>query len=712
MKPSIRILGEILYSPSQYVIPVFQRNYRWEAAQWQKLWDGLSEIREPEKKGNHFMGFLVFVPETAQPGQHTRFHLIDGQQRLTTCSILLTAIRNFARRKDQQELADEIHNYYLVHPLKKGEQHFRLLPKERDHDNYVALVSGEGEPTGRIADALAYFEERLDAAFSGTPQDVRPLFDTVCQRLEYMCATLEAENAYNIFKSLNSTGVPLGQSDLIRNFVFMHVPPAEQDEFDRALWGPLEYRFARVDGTLDEDEFSQFFRNFLMIGGRYVPPKDTFASFEVRYEATGFSPQALARELTEAARDYSVISGKSADADESVTKALAGLNALESSTTYPLLLALFGRRRSGALGSEQLTQCVEMLRGFILRRFICGESSRGYGQMFVRALVKDEGDPARTLEAYLLDRGWPDDHQFTTAFVSFPLYQRGYTKEILETIERSRGHKEPASLAEVQVEHVMPQTLNAAWRGALGAGAEVIHKDWLHTPGNLTLSAYNQELWNHGFDVKRARYGQSNIVITRELGAVNEWGQDGIRARGSKLASEAAAIWIGPKEAVVRNVVSADDGEEGPARYELRKRFWTGLNEHLATAFPDVPQVPVRHSADIRLTSGIRHIGFELHFGIQETYVALTVLFWREPAIALLGKIRAVPDEWHALIGASWDLQSGSEKRYPYMYVWRDVPDIRDERAWPEAYQWLGERLSALIKRVAPRLRDEMDRLV
>src|SRR6185369_11617901 len=142
---------------------------------------------------------------------------------------------------------------------------------------------------------------------------LRQLFDTVNQRLEFMCATLVAENAYNIFKSLNSTGVPLGQSDLIRNFVFMHVQPDDQDEFDRALWRQLESGFSKEDGTLDEDEFSQFFRNFLMMGGKYVAPKDTFPIFESRYEATGFSPNALARELTQCASQYAVICGKKAD---------------------------------------------------------------------------------------------------------------------------------------------------------------------------------------------------------------------------------------------------------------------------------------------------------------------------------------------------------------------------------------------------------------
>ena len=293
MKPSIETLGQILYSPSQYVIPVFQRNYRWDRPQWEKLWISLRDIQSPTKTGNHFMGFLVFVPGLPQPGQHTRFHLIDGQQRLTTSSLLLAALRNVARDLKQHDLAEEVHGDFLVHPRKKGDDHFRLLPKEHDHENYLALVTGKAEPTGRMADALDYFEQQLAAMAKDDPQALRRVFDAACQRLEFMCATLEAENAYNIFKSLNSTGVPLGSSDLIRNFVFMHVAPDEQDEFDSEYWTVLESRFSDATGRLEEDRFSRFFRDVLMMDGRYVQPKDTFA-FESRHEATSFSPKALA----------------------------------------------------------------------------------------------------------------------------------------------------------------------------------------------------------------------------------------------------------------------------------------------------------------------------------------------------------------------------------------------------------------------------------
>lgn len=709
MKPSVKTLGEILYAPSQYVIPVFQRNYRWEMPQWEKFWDSLIEIQSPKKRGNHFMGFLVFVPGLAQPGQHTTFHLIDGQQRLTTSSILLIAVRNVARKMNVTDLAEEIHQDYLVHPRKAADQHYRMLPKERDHDNYVSILTGRGEPTGRVADALAFFEEKLTSLTAESSDPLRQIFNVMCQRFEFMCATLEAENAYNIFKSLNSTGVPLGSADLIRNFVFMHVLPDDHDQFDRDFWRPLETRFAKPDGTLDEERFSRFFRDFLMASGRYVSPKDTFASFEARYEATGFSPKELASDLATSSRLYSVICGEAPDQNAVVTTALTGLNMLESSTSYPVLLALFQKRASGNLRDDELVQAIQMFRGFILRRFVCGESSRGYGQMFVRALAKDEGKPLETLETYLMERGWPDDHQFETAFAAFPLYQRGYKREVLETLERARGHKEPADLNAAQVEHVMPQTLSEQWRELLGPLAERIHADCLHRPGNLSLSAYNQELWNHPFKIKRERYAQSNIVLTRELSDYEKWGEDEIEKRGRQLAAEARAIWIGPKDPVLPAVV--EDHDDTVGRRELRMQFWSGLNDYLAAEHLEVPQFEARPSWTLRLPSGIRHVGFDLRLGLRQRIVGIDIWFWRAASLPAWNRIRTSPESYSEFTAAGWSFETVEGRERARMFVERPADDLRSDTTWSELYKWFGKNLSLVYENIAPKLREEFDRV-
>jgi Protein of unknown function DUF262/Protein of unknown function (DUF1524)/Domain of unknown function (DUF4268) len=710
MKPSMKTIGDILHSLSQYVIPVFQRNYRWERPNWEQFWESLIEIQRPDKHGNHFMGFLVFFPELAQPGQNTSFHLIDGQQRLSTSSILLAAIRNVARQREQNELADEIHEDFLVHHRKKGDQHYRLFPKERDHDSYLAIISGQGKPTGRMGDALAYFDEQLSSYATEQPDGLRRAFDTVCQRFEFMCATLEkGENAYSIFKSLNSTGVPLGSSDLIRNFVFMHVSPDDQDDFDRGLWRPLEDGFGRPDGTLDEERFSRFFRDFLMADGRYVPPAETFANFETRYEATDFSPRSLGQALTSSARDYGVIFGQQPDENGEVTRALAGLNVLDSSTTYPLLLTLFQKRASAAISSPQLARCIEMLRGFILRRFICGESSRGYGRMFVRALTKSD-DPVSALESYLLERGWPDDSRFESAFIEFPLYQRGYTRQVLEALERARGHKEPADLGETEVEHVMPQTLNDSWRKDLGPDAEIIHAECLHRPGNLTLSGYNLELWNHPFSEKAKRYSQSNIVITRELAEYDRWAEEEICTRGRKLAQEATRIWIGPKDIVAPTPPDNGGDEDTTGRRELRARFWRGLSDYLVSEHPELPNFEPGQSWTIRLPSGVRHIGLELRFALRQQSIAIEVWFWREASFPVWEEIRHAPGEFNSLVGAKWEFEQVEGQCRGRMSVSQVTEKVRNESSWSDLYRWLGEKLSIVYEGILPKLRRAMDR--
>ncbi len=294
--------------------------------------------------------------------------------------------------------------------------------------------------------------------------------------------------------------------------------------------------------------------------------------------------------------------------------------------------------------------------------------------------------------------------------MEFPLYQRGYKREVLESLERARGHKEPADLQAAEVEHVLPQTLSDAWIEALGSEAERIHADWRHCPGNLTLSAYNQELWNHPFRTKRERYAQSNIVITRELAECERWTEVEIRERGRRLAQEAARIWMGPKEHVVRAEPDNGDDDDGPGRQELRRHFWTGLNDYLVAVHPDLPSVEARPNWSIRLPSGIRHIGFELRFSLRNRLVGISVWFWRDASLPVWERIRRSPEEYNVLVGAEWEFEQVEGRSRASMFVNHSAGDVRKESSWSEEYRWLGEKLSIVYERVAPRLRDEMDR--
>jgi hypothetical protein len=194
MKSPRLTLGELLNSPSQYVIPVFQRYYRWELSQWEALWITFVEYSRPEKTQRHFMGFLVLAPEPPQPNRNTVYHLIDGQQRLTTLSLVLCALRDIAKEENLSDLAAEIEVHYLVHQFRKGAQErYRLNPKQRDRLDYLACIDGATPSSGRIGTALRFFKERISTLPDGkTEAKLKELMGLVTGQLEFVHATLEA----------------------------------------------------------------------------------------------------------------------------------------------------------------------------------------------------------------------------------------------------------------------------------------------------------------------------------------------------------------------------------------------------------------------------------------------------------------------------------------------------------------------------------------
>jgi hypothetical protein len=227
---------------------------------------------------------------------------------------------------------------------------------------------------------------------------------------------------------------------------------------------------------------------------------------------------------------------------------MSKLRGLQTTTTYPLLLNLLHRREEGQLSEEELVQCIEMISSFILRRYVCGLSSRAYSRWFVSANRALGDQPVEGLKRFFTEgRDFPDDERFRRAFVRFNLYQSDYGRYALEMLERAHPHKEPADLTKAQIEHIMPQTLTNEWKADLGSDHERIYSQWLHTLGNLTLSAYNPELYNHRFSVKRDQYDRSNITITRRLTDYSSWGEAEIQSRGASLAERAASIWRGPE---------------------------------------------------------------------------------------------------------------------------------------------------------------------
>ncbi len=572
MKSSNLKLGQILNSPSQYAIPVFQRHYSWDVPQWQKLWEDVAGV-VTEGKLWHFMGFIVLVPESPQPGKPHEYFVIDGQQRITTLSLLLIALRDLAKAEGEAHIAEKTNSLYLIHPYEKGSLRYRLLPLGEDQSHYLELIEAKKQTDNSMHRAVEFFSNKLKELVEDSGLlSISDFIDAIVQRLEFVCATLEkSDNPYNIFKSLNATGLALSPADLIRNFMFMHVPAGEQDHFYFKHWIPLEKHFYDNQGKLNAEQFTNFLRDYLMSEGTYIAPKDLFATFENKYTGREFDPIELVDKLTEAANDYLLILGFRDHASVEMEKALDALRSLKNSTTNPLLLKLLLLNGQGHMSNTTTAQAMALIVSFIVRRFVCAKPSKSYNRLFVAACKCVASDSKISgLEEYLYDHGFSETENFVAAFANLQLYASPYARFVLVELERSLGHKEMADLSEAQIEHIMPQTITPAWREELGVEWERVHPTWVHTPGNLTLSGYNPELSNRPFSEKRARYQESNIGLTKELSKVESWNEEQIRLRGERLGQWAAELWSMP-------TVLERDSEKSQHIY-----FWSSFWESLA----------------------------------------------------------------------------------------------------------------------------------
>jgi hypothetical protein len=554
MKAYNKTLTQILYTGNQYIIPVFQRFYVWDTDEWNQLWDDITEIYEESQfQMTHFMGAIVVLyGEYTESNVHT-FQVIDGQQRTITMSLLLCALRNIAKELNQENLVNEIEGYYLFHSPNTENEILRVFPRQRDREVFVGAMKNtiDGDSNNsKIYQALEFFTGKVQSlveASDNVGMTLSRIFNIFRNQLEFVWIELERENPYRIFRSLNSTGVDLEESDLIRNFVFMQVRIDEQDNFDDTYWKKLESYFQDDKGKLNSRLFSDFFRDFLMRNGRYVTLKTVFSAFENVYEDA--DPINLTQTLTRIAGYYDNIRGSSPHPSDNVNQILTKIRGLRTTTIYPLLIHLLTRFDDDEISETQFVEVVDMLTSFILRRYMTADNSRQYGRWFVSLcgeVTKSDNIPD-TVKQFLVSKGFPDDFRFKESMLRFPIYGRDYTRYVLLSLEHYHPHKERADMSNSEIEHIMPQTLTDEWKTYLGNDYELIYNEWVNTIGNLTLSSYNQEMSNKPFDFKKSEfYENSNIILNKQLCEYSEWREPEIVDRGNKLVTIACEIWKAP----------------------------------------------------------------------------------------------------------------------------------------------------------------------
>lgn len=517
MKASETKFQPIIEGNKQYVIPLFQRPYSWDKAQWSLLWDDLIDLCQNETPRTHFIGSIVTMPTHSVPEGVAKYLLIDGQQRLTTIFILLILLRDKIKEEGDVKFADKIEQTMLVNHFESGIDYLKLLPTKDDRDSFLALIERQA-PIGdesRFYRCYQFFEKKLDNK-SELEVTAQSLTKVINSRLSVVSIVLDVDdNPHLVFESLNAKGLKLTQADLIRNYFFMRIHVSEQERIYKTHWEPMQAELV----TKDSDNLTEFMRHYMMKNGGRVKENEVY--FELKNLVDKQDPLIALKEVAVFAHYYQKILDPSKENQPQLRVALLRLNRLDLTTSYPFLLNCYHDYAQGALSLDDFVEIIKTLENFIVRRFVCNTPTNVLNKIFPN-LHKEAASISNSLvkgvKLELHSRGYPNDDEFHRQLMNGSLYAPGEratkTRLILESLELAYRHKEQVVLDEhITIEHVMPQNITEWWKEHLGEDYQIDHEGCLHTLGNLTLTGYNSELSNLSFYHKKPRLVASKFEL-------------------------------------------------------------------------------------------------------------------------------------------------------------------------------------------------------
>lgn len=594
---------EILNGNKQFLIPVYQRYYSWDIEQCKRLWNDIVEMQKKGKVG-HFVGSIVNIAEQAMPTGVQKYMIIDGQQRMTTLSLLLLALRDYAIKNPEDTTinARRIDNMLLKNEYESGDERYKLLLTETDRDILMRLVEEKPIPDdtrSKLLDNYKFFAGKI------ADKELQPaeVYESI-GKLQIVNITLDrsVDDAQAIFESLNSTGKELSESDLIRNYVLMGLEPTEQTYVYEHLWRPMELLFVyeTQDSVMD-----RFFRDYLTMKITRIPKQDrVYEEFKLYHLNCEFSTiRELCQDLLTYAKYYTDMVFKRSS--NSALKSLyEDINDLRMEVSYPFLLKVHNDYAEGIISEDDLKLIIRLCISYVFRRSICDIPTNSLNKTF--ATLKNEIKPddyVNSIKAFFVMRDdykeFPDDDKFAAAFVSRDIYTMRSRNFILSHLE-NYGNKAPIIIENYTIEHIMPQnsSLSPEWQQMLGANWREVQKTYLHTIGNLTLTAYNSKMSDYPFMVKMDMEGgfkESALRLNAYVVKLNEWNEQRIKERAALLADKAKQIWAYP-DMTAAELAPYQTVEKPAERYSLEtydtnvftKTLFEVLDRRIQNLSPDV----------------------------------------------------------------------------------------------------------------------------
>lgn len=568
MKANEQNLMMFLSLPNtRFVIPVYQRNYDWKKEQCKQLLDDILECGRNDQINAHFLGSIVYIQGGVFAAARNTLTIIDGQQRLTTITLLLIVIYKLAQQLGQQDIAEEVYLLRLVNQFLKKTLKLKLTDSDDEVLRFIIDTADieEYRDYSRLLENYEYLRSRvsetdLDIVLKGL------------NKLMFVEISLNRDNddPQRIFESLNSTGLALSQADLIRNYILMGLEPEDQRRVYAEYWQPIE-RLAKEEAT-NKSSISNFIRDYLTIRNKRIPNEQkVYQEFKNTFEwqdLAEFEPEL--QKLKQYVTYYNKLLNINKERNPDIRQQLKNINRLKVNVSYPFLLQLYDDFTEKILSRQEFVKVLSLVESFVWRRAIVNVPTNQLNKIFMRLYEDiDTDDYVNSLATALAkkkrNQRFPTDREIKETLKEREVYRLRNIDFLLENLENFQNN-EPVRIEDnpkITIEHIFPQNPAEEWREEVSAAEyQELGEVYLHTLGNLTLSGNNGSLGNKIFREKRdlpeKGYRDSRLYLNRYLSALDTWGELQLKERNEILTERFLQIWPYPNV----HVEADDDFEE------------------------------------------------------------------------------------------------------------------------------------------------------
>lgn len=560
-------LNKLLNTSRQFIVPIFQRNYSWQKNQYEQLWFDILRASKFKEKQNHFIGSIVYIDMGTPAGRPQQLLLIDGQQRLTTISILLCAIKDYVQKFNLEtkliNLA-KIKNQFLYNSDEIDEDRYKLLLNVQDKETYIKLIDNTiftvNKPTTNIIKCYEFFYERIEDFIKQHGQIDEIYAGIFKLSLVSISLDKDSDNPQMIFESMNSTGKDLSQTDLLRNYLLMDLTPEKQTRLYKTYWKPMEELFGEDIYKNDVNKFDYFIRDFLTLKsdtGYICKINNVYENFKRYYLDNNCEKFAVLKDLFTYAKYYACIDLLQENDDE-LKLYWQEFKKLDSHVVYPFLLKLYDDYSRQILIKEDFKKILQVVISYLWRRAICEIPTNSLSKTFAtlyQAVDKDDYVNS-IIKAFVFKSSYKrfsSDYEVREKLQTKDIYHFRLRKYLLEALE-NYYHKEPIDLntANYTIEHIMPQNIehNLSWQQMLGENWQEVHSLYLHTLGNLTITGYNAEMSNKSFGEKvngESGFKHSHLKLNESIVQCDVWNKKAIQRRTNILTDIILKIWKYPE---------------------------------------------------------------------------------------------------------------------------------------------------------------------